>query len=206
LAEQARERGERERALKLLRNVRVEQRNFARSALSRADIAWDMGDRILAARLCQRVIELHPQLLPLVLQRYVRIAQADGDPASAVQNFRPLVRAEPAARAELAAAGIVAGLENESFVLECLPDFVRRDPNLGVLVPALAGDPANLSSAQRLALAGALARILRRGQRYRCVECGLPTAAHFWQCPGCRSWDTLAPAARLELTPVPRAH
>jgi lipopolysaccharide assembly protein B len=206
LAEQARERGDRDAALELLRKVRGEQRNFARSALIRADIAWDMGDRSLAARLCQRVVELHPQLLPLVLQRYVRVAQADGDAANAVQNFRPLVRPEPAARAELAAAGIVAGLESEPFVLECLPDFVRRDPNLGVLVPALAGDPADLNNEQRMALAAALARILRRGQRYRCVECGLPTATHFWQCPGCRSWDTLAPASRLELMPVPRAH
>jgi lipopolysaccharide biosynthesis regulator YciM len=205
LAEQARDQGERERALELLRKVRAEQRNFARSALIRADIAWDMDDRALAAQLCQRVVDLHPQLLPLVLQRYVRVAQADGDAASAVQNFRPLVRSEPAARAELAAAGIVAGLEHEPFVLECLPDFVRRDQNLGALVPALAGDPADLSREQRLALSSALARILRRGQRYRCVECGLPTATHFWQCPGCRSWDTLAPASRLELTSVPRS-
>jgi lipopolysaccharide biosynthesis regulator YciM len=204
LAEQARGGGEREHALELLRKVRSEQRNFARSALIRADIAWDMGDRTMAAQLCQRVVELHPQLLPLVLQRYVRVAQGDGDAASAVQNFRPLVRSDPAARAELAAAGIVAGLEQEPFVLECLPDFVRRDPNLGALVPALAGDPSDLSTEQRLALSAALARILRRGQRYRCVECGLPTATHFWQCPGCRSWDTLAPASRLELTPVPR--
>jgi lipopolysaccharide biosynthesis regulator YciM len=205
LAEQARERNDRDAALELLRKVRGEQRNFARSALIRADIAWDMGDRELAARLCQRVVELHPQLLPQVLQRYARVAQADGDAANVVQNFRPLVRPDPAARAELAAAGIVAGLENESFVLECLPDFIRREPNLGALVPALTGDPSDLSTEQRVALAAALARILRRGQRYRCVECGLPTATHFWQCPGCRSWDTLAPAARLELTPVPHS-
>jgi lipopolysaccharide biosynthesis regulator YciM len=204
LAEQALERGDRNQALLLLRKVRGEQRNFARSALIRADIAWDLGDRDLAARLCQKVVELHPQLLPLVLQRYVRVAQSDGDPAMAVQNFRPLVRSEPAARAELAAAGIVAGLERESFVIECLPDFIRRDPNLGALVPTLVGDPSSLTNEQRIALAGALAKILRRGHRYRCVECGLPTATHFWQCPGCRSWDTLAPASRLELSPVPR--
>lgn len=204
LAEQARTRGERDKTLELLRQVRGEQRNFARSALIRADVAWDMGDRELAARLCQRVVELHPQLLPQVLQRYVRVSQADGDPASAVQNFRPLIRPEPAARAELAAAGIVAGLEHEPFVIECLPDFVRRDPNLSTLIPALTGDPAELTTEQRMSLATALARILKRGQRYRCVECGLPTATHFWQCPGCRSWDTLAPAARLELSPVPR--
>jgi len=204
LAEQARERGDFDKALELLRQVRVEQRNFARSALIRADIAWDMRDREMAVRLCQRVVELHPQLLPLVLQRYVRVARIDDAAGEAVRHFRPLIRPEPAARAELAAAGIIAGLEHEAFVIECLPDFIRRDANLGALVPALVGDPADMTTERRKAVASALARILKRGQRYRCVECGLPTAAHFWQCPGCRSWDTLAPAARLELSPVPR--
>ena len=205
LAEAAYKEGNRERTLELLRHVRNEQRNFARSALLRADLAWDMGERDLAARLCQRVADLHPQLLPLVLQRFVRVAQSD-QANEAVRNFRPLVRPEPAARAQLAAAGLVAGLEQEAFVLECLPDFVRRDPNLSVLVPALSGsaDPADLNESQRLQLAQSLGRILRRGQRYRCVDCGLPTATHFWQCPGCRNWDTLAPAARLELTPAAR--
>jgi lipopolysaccharide assembly protein B len=119
LAEAARDRGDREQALELLRKVRNEQRNFARSALIRADIAWEMGERERAARLCQRVVDLHPQLLPLVLQRYVRVAQGDSSAVAAVQGFRPLVRPEPKARADLAAAGIVAGLEQEPFVIEC---------------------------------------------------------------------------------------
>lgn len=205
LAEAARQSNEREKSLELLEKVRAEQRNFARSALIRADIAWEMGDAPLAVKLCQRVVDLHPQLLPLVLQRLSQAptVSADGEDS---QKFRPVLGPEPIARAELAAAGIVAGLEQEPFVLDSLPDFIRRDPNLGTLVPALVGDPAALGLSQRQALASALARILRRGMRYRCVECGLPTATHFWQCPGCRSWDTLAPASRLELTPVPHTH
>jgi lipopolysaccharide assembly protein B len=198
LAEQARQRGDSAAALELLQRVRGEQRNFPRSALLRADIAWDQGDAQLAEQLCRRVVELHPQLLPLVLQRYARTLQ------SGAPRFKPPVASDAGARAELAAAGIVAGLENEAFVLECLPDFIRRDANLSDLIPGLAGDPGELTRAQRLALAGAMGRILRRGMRYRCIECGLPTTAHAWQCPACRSWDTLAPAARFELTPVPK--
>jgi len=71
-------------------------------------------------------------------------------------------------------------------------------------VRSLAGDVNELSPEQVRALATALAHILKRGQRYRCVECGLATAAHFWQCPGCRSWDVLAPLMRVELAPVTR--
>ncbi len=34
-------------------------------------------------------------------------------------------------------------------------------------------------------------------QRYRCVACGFVAQQHFWQCPGCQTWDGL-PAKRVE--------
>lgn len=197
LAEQARQQGQRGQAREWLHKVREAQRNFARGALVRAELAWDEGDMQLAAKLLYRVFELHPQLLPVTLQRYAKAAQRPGGPS--LDELRSIVRTGPAARAELAYAGIVAGLEQESFVLDSLPDFVRQDPNLSDVVPAIAGDPALFDDARKRALAMALSRVIKRGPRYRCVDCGLPTSTHFWQCPGCRSWDTLAPVGRVEL-------
>jgi lipopolysaccharide biosynthesis regulator YciM len=121
--------------------------------------------------------------------------------AELARRFSAWIRPEPAARAELAYAGIVAGLEQEEFVRDCLPNLLDEDPSLGEIARALAGDPAQMSAEQLGALAAALGRILRRTQRYRCVECGFASAAHFWQCPGCRSWDAFAPVALLDVTP-----
>lgn len=33
--------------------------------------------------------------------------------------------------------------------------------------------------------------------RYRCAACGFEAKQHFWQCPGCQSWDSY-PARRIE--------
>ena len=33
--------------------------------------------------------------------------------------------------------------------------------------------------------------------RYRCAACGFEARQHFWQCPGCQSWDSY-PARRIE--------
>src|SRR6185312_10579342 len=33
--------------------------------------------------------------------------------------------------------------------------------------------------------------------RYRCAACGFEATQHFWQCPGCRAWDSY-PARRIE--------
>jgi len=200
LAEQARKAGDLEVARAELHRARAAQRNFPRSALIRADIALDMNDPALAAILCQRVVELHPRLLALALPRVVR-AVRDGGASDLERRVQERIRSEPAARAELAYAAIVAGLENESFVHDCLPDLLREDPSLGEIVHAVAGDPGQLSQSQRQDLSRALGRILRKTQRFRCVDCGFASASHFWQCPGCRSWDAFAPVALLNLTP-----
>lgn len=200
LAEAARARSDFAAAREYLHRAREAQRNFPRGALIRADIALEMGDPELAVTLCQRVVELHPRLLALTLPRVMR-AVRDRGASDLERRFNAWIRPEPAARAELAYAAIVAGMEQEAFVRDCLPDLLREDPSLGEIAQALAGDPAQLSEDQRRDLASALGRILRRTQRYRCVNCGFASAAHFWQCPGCRSWDAFAPVTLLDVTP-----
>lgn len=203
LAEQAHRSGDSASAREHLHRVRDVQRNFPRGALVRADVALTMNEPELALRLCQRVVELHPRLLPLALPRVVKALR--GEEAGHLQErFNAWIRPEPAARAELAYAAIVAGLEQEPFVRDCLRDLLREDPNLGEIAFALAGNPGALSEEQLGALAVALGRIFRRTQRYRCVECGFASAAHFWQCPGCRSWDAFAPVAQLDVAPSTR--
>ena len=200
LAEQARARRDFAAAREHLHRARDAQRNFPRGALIRADVALDMNENELVLLLCQRVVELHPRLLALALPRVMRAVRARNT-AELEQRFYAWIRPEPAARAELAYAGVVAGLEQEAFVRDCLPDLLREDPSLGEIVRAVAGDPGQLTEARRGDLATALGRILRRSQRYRCVDCGFASASHFWQCPGCRSWDAFAPVSLLDVTP-----
>jgi lipopolysaccharide biosynthesis regulator YciM len=200
LAEQARERGDLNAAREHLHHARDVQRNFPRGALIRADIALEMNEPELAATLCQRVVELHPGLLALALPRVLRAVRGS-DEGDLERRFNAWIRPEPSARAELAYAAIVAGLEQEPFVRDCLPDLLREDPSLGEIVRSIAGDPGQLTPQQRTDLAVSLARILRRTQRYRCVDCGFASASHFWQCPGCRAWDAFAPVALLDVTP-----
>ncbi|MBL8267579.1 lipopolysaccharide assembly protein LapB [Steroidobacter sp.] len=200
LAEQLRAAGDFDGAREQLHLAREAQRNFPRGALIRADIALDMNQPELAALLCQRAVELHPKLLTLALPRVMR-AMRGTDAGEIERRFRAWMRPDPVARAELAYSAVVAGLEQEAFVSECLPDLLREDPTLGEIINATSGDPSQLTAEQRTALATALGRILRRTQRYRCVDCGFASASHFWQCPGCRSWDAFAPVALLDLTP-----
>lgn len=200
LAQQSLQRADFDAARERLRSAREVQLNFPRATLIRAEVAIAMNDPELAMRLCQRLVELHPRLLPLALPPVVR-AMRDNASGELERRFMAWIRPEPPARAELAYAGIIAGLEGEAFVAECLPDLLREDPTLGELATALTGDLASLRSEHLSQLAAALGRMFRRTQRYRCVECGFASAAHFWQCPGCRSWDAFAPVTHLDVAP-----
>ncbi len=182
----------------------VVQRNFPRGSLLSADFALASEDARNAAMLCKRVIELHPHLLPIALPRYIKALRSLGVGMDAVGEELSLHTADATQRAALGYAAIAAQVFDDPYLLHCLPDFLRQDANLGDLVQALSGDLVVLDDVRLAAIAGALAKIFRRTQRYRCVSCGVNTGSHFWQCPGCHSWDTLAPVSRLELAPISR--
>jgi len=202
-AELAAAAGRVEEAREHLRKARAQQRMFPRGALLRARLALAEGDAPLAARLCRRAVEFHPHLLPIVLPPLVEALRAQ-DVDAAEPGLRELVRTTPERRAQIGYAAIVTGLDSEPVLLECVRDLLREDANLSDLVPALAGDQLDRPGADLTRLARALSRVFRRTQQYRCVDCGFATARHFWQCPGCRGWDTLAPVASVELAPMAR--
>ncbi|MGE0115211.1 MAG: tetratricopeptide repeat protein [Steroidobacteraceae bacterium] len=204
LADQAQREGQATQAGEWLDKAFAVQRNFPRGSLLRAGLALAHADARTAALLCKRVIELHPHLLPIVLPRYIQALRAFAANMDSVDESLSLHTTEPAQRAALGYAAIAANVFDEPYLLQCLPDFLRQDANLGDMVMALAGEPVVLDEVRLGAIASALSKIFRRTQRYRCVSCGVNTGSHFWQCPGCHSWDTLAPVSRLELAPVSR--
>jgi len=202
LADDARVEANLTQARDWLHQAREVQRNFPRSALLRADIALAENDARLAGCLSRRVLELHPHLLHMALPRYVQALRLANQSFETADEELRLHVTNTAQRAQLAYAAIVMGLLDDPFLISCVPDFLERDANLGELVASLAGDVKHASQAQMQAMATALSRIFRRTQKFRCVDCGVTTGTHFWQCPGCRSWDTLVTVARLELSPV----
>lgn len=204
LADQAHRDKQDEQATQWLDKAFAAQRNFPRGSLLSAEFVLAHGDARAAALLCKRVIELHPHLLPIALPRYIHALRALQASMDNVDDSLSLHTSDASQRAALGYAAIAANILDEPYLLRCLPDFLRMDANLGDMVLALAGEPATLDDAKLSAIAAALSKIFRRTQRYRCVSCGVNTGSHFWQCPGCHSWDTLAPVSRLELAPAGR--
>jgi lipopolysaccharide biosynthesis regulator YciM len=70
---------------------------------------------------------------------------------------------------------------------------LRRQPSLSAALLWLEQPEDCWTQDGKTALREAVARAARPLQRYRCAACGFEAAQHFWQCPGCLSWDSYPP-------------
>ncbi|MGQ0428682.1 MAG: tetratricopeptide repeat protein [Gammaproteobacteria bacterium] len=197
LAEDARSRGALDEARRHLRSARSERRRFTRGALVRADIAIEQGDFGLAERLLTAVLTQDAALAIEVMPRLVRLARAAGSEGEAA--IARLVAARPDAGNEIAVAAImVDALEFaplEGRVRACL----AQDASIAGLLLAAGRDPGALDAGAVREVASVLRRLAVTTPRYRCANCGFSSIDHFWQCPGCKFWDSQRPLLRFDL-------
>ncbi|HEY7379421.1 MAG TPA: tetratricopeptide repeat protein [Steroidobacteraceae bacterium] len=191
LAELARASGRGEDARRLLREARREQRRFPRAAILRAEIARDAGDDALAVRLLLLALEREPALLLEVLSRLHACGRRMGTQEPLSAAISALQRGRRPAH-EVACALILADAFEEPGALNAVRDYVLSDGLLRELAQPL-DTTRGLDDDTLRRVARLLGRVLARSPRYRCGECGFASHAWFWQCPGCKSWDSLQP-------------
>lgn len=141
--------------------------------------------------------EQSPQALPLAATLLVQVAQAAGQARLAMRLLRTCYEQVPS--------------------LDLLDAIVALEPLLGEPQPLgamwyaqhLDKEPSLVAAAQWLAretfaheelhppVQRALDRAVQPLTRYRCAACGFEARQHFWQCPGCQTWDSY-PARRVE--------
>jgi lipopolysaccharide biosynthesis regulator YciM len=197
LAEAARTRGALDEARDHLRAARKEVRRFPRGALVRTDIAIEEGDLALAERLLGAVLTHDAALAIEVIPRLVRLARAAGDTGGAV--VARVVANRPDAVNELAIASIMADALEFAPLEERVRDCLAQDDAIAGLVRAIGRDPVALDAGAVADIAAVLRRLAARTPRYRCANCGFSSIDHFWQCPGCKAWDSQRPLLRFDL-------
>ncbi|MGA0705103.1 MAG: tetratricopeptide repeat protein [Steroidobacteraceae bacterium] len=196
LADTARRQGKLDEAASLLRDSRMKQQGFPRGALVRAAIALEQGDAGLAARLLTEVLLADPAMALEVLPQWVRAAQELGEEGRSL--VASVLEARPAAWKEFAFAAVMADTLDHPELERLFRRMLESDPNLSGFVRALGRDPTDLKPAEVRDLGKVLRRLAKGTTRYRCAECGFASSAHFWQCPGCKTWDSLRPVTRFD--------
>jgi lipopolysaccharide biosynthesis regulator YciM len=135
------------------------------------------------------------------LAEAARQAGGAGDNEALDALLHELLQTGVVNRSEIAYAAIVSGYYDDPVILECVRELLVTDSDLKDITGALMPAGAEPTVEQLRAVAGALRNVVLRHARYRCGECGLDSSTFLWQCPGCKTWDSLRAVAALEFLP-----
>ena len=134
-----------------------------------------------------------PSALPLLAMPLARAAQACGRIAPA-QALLQTGYDEHASLDVLEA--LVTLAPGERAPRDWYVRHLEREPSLVAAARWMAGE--RLEHEQfHPQVQRALDHAVKPLSRYRCAACGFEAKQHFWQCPGCQSWDSY-PARRVE--------
>ena len=143
-----------------------------------------------------------PAAFTLVAGDYADAAIAAGRAADAKEALEKLLADAP--RLDFLTAWAKHETEAET-VTNRYRQILHAQPTLSAArevlqQPAIAASAAAVGPLAERSLADvrtAVTQAAKPLQRYRCAACGFEAQRHFWQCPGCLSWDSY-PALRIE--------
>ena len=118
-----------------------------------------------------------PQVLHLLSEAYTKLASLD------VLDALVLLQAQD---------------DGKSTAQECYVRHLEREPSLVAASKWLAGEKLEHEQFHPL-VQRAVDHAVKPLTRYRCAACGFEAQLHFWQCPGCQTWDSFPPRRIEEL-------
>jgi lipopolysaccharide biosynthesis regulator YciM len=169
----------------------------ARPRLDLARLLNNQGDAQAAYATLVAAMNSSPAATPLIASPLAEYALSAAQTTDALQLLRTNYELAPS----LDVLDAIVLLEASTHATSQTPRdwYVRhleREPSLVAAAKWIAGEKLEHEQfhpqVQR-----ALDHAVKPLTRYRCAACGFEAKQHFWQCPGCQTWDSY-PARRVE--------
>lgn len=172
---------------------------LVRGALMRAAVAQREGDLRTARRLYRKVIEHDARFLTEVWASLRAVFESNSSARGFSTLLDSMVRKRPATSSQLAYAAIVhSDIELEA-ARDGLLGFLETNSTLSEALTAMkvvcSDQPA--TDDQLECIASGLRALLRNRAGYLCEHCGYASEKLYWQCPGCRTWDSIRPNTEI---------
>jgi lipopolysaccharide biosynthesis regulator YciM len=136
------------------------------------------------------LLQRDPERFVLALDDYASAARDAGRLDHAQRMLADLFERQPSV-AVLRALCSLQGIRPAQSPL--LDKLLERQPSLSAVQAVLEDAEPALHTERVAGLRRAVQRAATPLQRYRCAHCGFEAQRHFWQCPGCLSWDSFPP-------------
>lgn len=192
-AEQAVRSGDTAKAQTLLEQAIQQSPGLARGWMALSALKAQAGDAAGALESLLQLTQKAPQGLPLAARALAELALQTGRQAEIQTLFLDCHERSPCLDVTEALASLCT---DPQAARDRYLDHLKREPSLVLANQWLIDEPFSQAEAKQ-PVQTALNQASAPLRRYRCAACGFEAQQHFWQCPGCQSWDSY-PARRVE--------
>ncbi len=189
--------GEASQARRLLEQAVETAPAAPRPRIELARLQSSQADHTAACALLEATLQAAPAATPLVAAPLAQAAIACGRTLPVLEQLKASYELMPSLdvlEAIVALEATVGG--NGGTTRDWYVHHLEREPSLVAAAKWIAGEKLEHEQfhpqVQR-----ALDHAVKPLTRYRCAACGFEAKQHFWQCPGCQTWDSY-PARRVE--------
>ncbi len=188
----------------LLRQAMALAPNSARAALTLAKRLEADGKAPEALQVLEDMMLRSPSFVPLAAAQLQSLAQSTGRQQQVLTLLKahydktPTLDVLSTLVAMHAAPAISSKGRDEGDARDWYIQHLEREPSLVAAAHWIAGEKLEHEQFHPL-VQRALDHAVKPLQRYRCAACGFEAQQHFWQCPGCQSWDSFPPRRVEEL-------
>ena len=188
--------GDAEQALTLYEKAIATAPDTARARMAHARLLHAQGHTQEAFDALLLALDHAPQASPLIAPLLAQYAQACGQQAVALGKLLGLYRGPQPSLDVLDAIVSLQQPDAPETARDWYVQHLEKEPSLVAAAKWIAGEKLEHEQfhpqVQR-----ALDHAVKPLTRYRCAACGFEAKQHFWQCPGCQTWDSY-PARRVE--------
>ncbi len=167
-----------------------------RARIALAQLYQQQGKTELAYKTLVDVMEYAPAAIPLIANDLHKLAVLCHQSADALMRLEASYKQSASIDVLEAIVSLQALQQGQETPRQRYVQHLEREPSLAIAARWMQDEKLEHEQfhpqVQR-----ALDKAVQPLLQYRCAACGFSAHNHFWQCPGCQSWDSY-PARRVE--------
>lgn len=200
-AEIAQKQGEPARATKLFKKALAINKNCVRASLLEGQLEHEAGNEAAAIRALKRIEQQDADFLPEIIGPLLHCYQGLGKPEEMLMYLRDVLSRHDAISIMLNLAELLQYYHDDGTAEAFIEEFLHHRPSLRAMDRLI---DINIKHAKEPVkeklriLKSVTSQLLEDKPVYSCHVCGFNGKTLHWQCPGCKSWDTVKPIQGVE--------
>lgn len=201
MAEQELRNNDLNKAIKLIKRALSTDHRCARASILEGDVEARLGNHKAAIRAYRRIEEQDPDYIPEILEPMLESYRVLNRTEEMVAYLQAMLERQGGISVMLTLAELLRDREGDSVSAEFIARYLEKKPSLrGMdrLIDLAIKHIKDPAKDKLEALKNVTSQLLVNNPVYKCDNCGFHGKTLHWQCPGCKSWNTVKPIQGVE--------